>query len=109
MAAYALKTKVLLSIGAYCVSEELPDYTNFGTKCTQVNCLWNTEGRCIRDEIGIDKNKKCKSMSNCNPSGHMDWSRFPQQSGHLTDREAANATAESKKTKSYSDHMKQTL
>lgn len=109
MVAFVLKTKVQLSRGACCISEELPDYTNFGPKCTQMDCLWNSGGRCVRDEIGIDKDGKCKSMSNCNPSGHMDWSRFPQQSGHLTDREAANDAAESKKTKSYSDHMKQTL
>ena len=51
-----------------------------------MDCVWNTEGNCIREEIFVDKTIVngetywvCKCQSDAKISGHIDFSRFGQK------------------------------
>jgi len=93
---------------AVCEKEDSP-----AECCHRLDCLWNNNRICTRDEILIDKVTiddkiywTCKTHSAKKVYGHMDWSRFPQ-GGSIDDDYANKLNAEAKKSKSYRTHMKQ--
>jgi len=56
------------------------------TNVCNMDCIWNSDGNCIREEIFVDKTTIndetywiCKCQSDVKISGHIDFSRFGQK------------------------------
>ena len=82
--------------------------------CHRGDCASNVNKKCSKESIFVNKIEepeqlfwRCMCYSQKKISGHIDWSRYPQQGGvSLTDDEAKKLDHDNRVTKMYPDHLR---